>query len=266
MEYLGSLGRLVSLRCASTERVQAEARYSVRATVEGRRRAQIVPSSPRTWDVSWGAGTNPDIAALSAFVSGGWGAGPWHWVSIQAQRGNLLTPREASLVDRVTRPEWVTGAPEFTVDGWVPSTLVNGMSSGAGSVATYIPVLPEKPVTFAADLLGDGTVAPTLTVAFYDAAGGSVGSGTYLAPVRSGWVRASFTRPVPDGAVHMNLGIGYQTRRMARPQVTWTDGPVPYSAGHGCRAAIVDGWSEDLIVANSYGTYSTAGFTVMEVS
>src|SRR5690606_13166280 len=200
MEYLGSLGRLVGLSCPSSERVESAPRYVTSMTVEGRRRAQVRPASPRAWDLSVGVATPTELAVLSDFVTGAWGAGPWHWVSVQAQRGNMLTPGEASLVDRVTRPEWVVGAPEFTVDGWVPSTLVNGMSSGAGSVATYIPVLPERPVTFAADLLGDGTVAPTLTVAFYDAAGVSVGSGTYLAPVRQGWVRASFTRPVPAGA------------------------------------------------------------------
>src|SRR5699024_1411592 len=188
MEYFGPLGGLVGLRCASTERVGTEPRYSVRSTVEGRRRAQVVPASPRTWDVGWDVVVPGEVAALSAFASGGWGAGPWHWVPVQAQRGNLLTPREALLLDRPQRDEWATGGPEFTVDGWVPSTLINGMVSGAGSVATYLPVLPESPVTFAADLLGDGTVAPTLTVAFYDAAGVSVGSGTYLAPVRAGWV------------------------------------------------------------------------------
>lgn len=264
--FLGSLGRLVEVPFTASESVSGGPRYVERATVEGRRRVQALPSPPRSWSVDVSGATSAELSGVSDFVSGAWGAGPWHWVPVQAQRGNMLTPGEASLVDRVTRPEWVVGAPEFTVDGWVPSTLVNGMSSGAGSVATYIPVLPGRPVTFAADLLGNGTVAPTLTVAFYDAAGVSVGSGTYLAPVRSGWVRASFTRPVPAGAVHMNLGIGYQTRRMARPQVTWTDGPVPYSAGHGCRAAIIDGWSEDLIVANRHGTYSSAGFTVLEVA
>src|SRR5690606_5538686 len=173
--YLGGLGRLVEVPFTASEAVSTQDRYAVKATVEGRRRAQVRPASPRSWNVDVKGARSSELAVLSDFVTGAWGAGPWHWVSVQAQRGNMLTPGEASLVDRVTRPEWVTGAPEFTVDGWVPSTLVNGMASGAGSVATYIPVLPERPVTFAADLLGDGTVAPTLTVAFYDAAGVSVG-------------------------------------------------------------------------------------------
>src|SRR5699024_8353565 len=120
--YLGGLGRLVEIPVTVSEAVSTQDRYVVKTTVEGRRRAQARPASPRSWNVDMKGARSSEVAALSAFTSGGWGAGPWHWVPVQAQRGNMLTPGEASLVDRVTRPEWATGAPEFTVDGWVTST------------------------------------------------------------------------------------------------------------------------------------------------
>lgn len=266
MEYLGSLGRLVGLRCASTERVGAESRYSVRTTVEGRRRAQVVPASPRTWDVSWGAGTNPDIAALSAFVSGGWGAGPWHWVPIQAQRGNLLTPREALLMDRSTVAGIVDGPPVLGADGqWAPRSLTVSISGSAAVFVRGIPVVPGMPVTYAADV-ERRTGVPGLTIGFYNDAGGSAGVLSGYGAAVEGMQRVSVSGVVPEGAVSMGIGVRTEVLRLTRPQVTWTGGPVPYSAGHGCRAAIVDGVSEDLIVAHGSGTYSGVGFTVMEVA
>lgn len=266
MEYLGSLGRLVGFRCASTERVGSEPRYSVRSTVEGRRRAQIVPASPRTWDVTWGARTNPDIAALSAFVSGAWGAGPWHWVPVQAQRGNLLTPREALLMERANVTGVADGPPMLDADGaWFPRSLNIALPGTAATFVRDLPVIPGGPVTFTADV-ERRTGAPGLSIGFYNEAGAAAGVLLEYGEARSGVQRVSVSGVVPGSAASMAVGVHTNTGRLTRPQVTWTDGPVPYSAGHGCRAAIVDGMSEDLIVAHRSGTYSSVGFTVMEVS
>lgn len=264
MEYLGSLGRLVPLRCASTERVGAESRYSARTTVEGRRRVQVVPASPRTWDVSWGAGTNPDIAALSAFTSGAWGPGPWHWVPIQAHRGNLLTPREAALVDVVPASFWALSGPVVGADGVLQArSLSVSLASGWAAPWRDIPVLPGRGVTWAADVAGvDG---PALALAFFDVDGVQVGGFYGTARAAAGMSRVSMYAVAPEGAATVRVGVQPSVLSLTRPQVTWTDTPVPYSAGHGCRSAVIDGFSEDLLVANSSGTYSNIGFTVMEV-
>ena len=266
MEYLGSLGRLVGLRCASTERVGAESRYSVRTTVEGRRRAQVVPASPRTWDVTWSARKNPDIAALSAFTSGGWGAGPWHWVPVQAQRGNLLTPREALLMERANVAGVADGPPMLDADGqWFPRSLNIALPGTAATFVRDMPVLPGGSVTYSADV-ERRTGAPGLSIGFYDATGAAAGVLLEYGEAQAGVQRVSVSGTVPENAASMAVGVHTNTARLTRPQVTWTPGPVPYSAGHGCRAAIVDGVSEDLIVAHGSGTYSGVGFTVMEVS
>lgn len=266
-EYLGSLGRLVPLRTSSRLAVSAQDRYLVQTTLEGRRRAQIVPASPRQWSLSWNGAQAPSLAALSDFVSGAWGAGPWHWVPVQAQRGNMLTPREAALVDRRSNPDWVEGGPVVGTDGTLaPRSVLSARSSSWASLFTGVPVVPGVPVTWAADISGDGVTAPALASAFADTSGAQIGSGvTESAPSAVGLQRVSQTRVPPEGAASINVGIFWTTRRVTRPQVTWTDEPVPYSAGHGCRAAVLDGWSEDLLVANRFGTYSNAGFTVMEV-
>src|SRR5690606_21000166 len=99
-EYLGSLGQLVGLGCASTERVQAGPRYFPRVSVEGRRSVQLLPSPPRSWELSWDVAHRDEVAALADFVTGGWGPGPWHWVPLAAQRGNMLTPAQAGCRDR----------------------------------------------------------------------------------------------------------------------------------------------------------------------
>lgn len=267
MEYFGSLGRLVRLSCASSERIGTAARYVPGVTVEGRRRVQVIPAPPRTWDLSWGLADPAEMAALSGFVTGAWGAGPFHWVPVQAQRGNLLTPREAMLVDRASNPLWTEGGPVVAADGSLaPRSMLSGRDETWASLFVDIPCIPGQPITWTADIAGDGELSPGLTSAFRDANDTQIGTGVNeYAPSVDGLQRVSQTRIAPDDAVSFRAGISYRTKRITRPQVTWTDGPVPYSPGHGCRAAVLDGHAEDLIAANKFGTWSTAQFTVMEV-
>ena len=267
MEYLGSLGRLIPFRCASSERTGAGGRYVESFTVEGARRVQAVPARPRVWDVSWGARDGGELAKLDSFVSGAWGNGPWHWVSVAAQSGNLLTPREALLLDRAgvsSASVQDAGPVRDSSGGWSPRSVTVTLASGWVALMRGVPVHPDKPFTFSCDVEGAGT-APHIHVAFYDAAGGlvqqfsQIGSGTAMQ-------RVSRTVAVPAGAVEAYVGVRNTVARAARPQVTWTPGPVPFSAGHGCRSAVVDGVSSDLLVVNSGGPVSGVGFTVLEVA
>lgn len=266
MEYLGSLGRLVPLRCASTERVGATARYLPQTAIDGSRRAQVVPATPRTWDVSWGVETPADVAALSAFTSGAWGNGPWHWVSVRAQHGNVLTPREAMLLDF-----WPTGA--LTVGGPVhvngvraPRSLLHNRTSGWSPVFRDVPVVPGRPVTWAAEINSAGVFAPRLVLTLVDAAGATISNTYGTGAVTSAVQKVAVTVTPPANAVAFHASLDYTATRMIRPQVTWTAGPVEYSAGHGCRSAIVDGMSEDVILSTPSRTFSSVGFTVFELS
>lgn len=264
-EYLGSLGRLIGFRCASDERLSSGDRYRESFTVEGARRVQAVPARPRAWDVSWGARDGGELAKLESFVSGAWGNGPWHWVSVAAQVGNVLTPREAQLLDRasVSASSVQDAGPVRDASGaWSPRSVTVTLTSGWVALARGVPVIPGQPFTWSCDVEGTG---PQLHVRFLDAAGGTVLD--HVSPAGgAGVVRLSTTATVPVGAVEAQVGVRSTVTRATRPQATWTAGPVPFSAGHGCRSAVVDGVSSDLLVVNSRGPVSGVGFTVLEVA
>lgn len=263
MEYLGALGRLVALRCASTERTSVAPRYVERVTVEGRRKVQAFPASNRTWDVQWGLADPSEMTPLHAFASGAWGVGPWHWVPVQARVGNMLTPREAQLLEFVANPVWADGGPVRDATGaWQARSISSSLTGIFGQLFRGIPAIPGQKITWSADVQGDG---PALALGFTNAGGTNFNAVYGTAPATAGMTRQSLTVTVPDGAVSVYLGLQPSVSRMTRPQLTWTDGPVPYSPGHGCRAAVIDGVAEDLILATSRATYSSTGFTVMEV-
>ena len=128
-----------------------------------------------------------------------------------------------------------------------------------------MPVVAGKPFTFSCDVQGGATDPGGVWVVYRDAAEGQIATGGGFGP-HAGMVRASHSTVVPAGAASAEVGVRSTTRRVTRPQVTWTSGPVPFSAGHGCRSAVVDGVSSDLLVVNSGGPVSGVGFTVLEVA
>lgn len=265
MEYLGVPGRLLGLACASSERLDTAARYAQEFTVEGARRVQARPVTPRTWDVSVGVTTPSELAPLVEFASGAWGNGPFEWVPIQAQRGNLLTPRESVLLDRASvSTVYVQDAgPVLGADGlWAARSVTVTLTSGWVALARGVPVLAGEPFTFSCDV--DGT-SPQVHVRFVDAAGATI-SDHEQAGTGAGMQRVSLTVPPPVGAVTAQVGVRSTVTRATRPQASWTDGPVPFSTGHGCRSAVVDGFSESLLMANRFGTYSDISFNVLELS
>lgn len=265
MEYLGSLGRLIPLRCASEERAQTAARYRESFTVEGRRRVQIVPDAPRVWDVSWDLAYPRELAALAGFTSGAWGNGPWHWVPVTAQRGNLLTPREAQLLDRagVSSANVQDAGPVRDSDGgWSPRSVTVTISSGWVALMRGVPVIPGMPFTFSCDVEGS---SPQVHVQFNDAAGGIVGT-QIQAGSGTAMQRVSSSSVVPAGAVEAIVGVRSSVTRACRPQVTWTADPVPFAPGSGCRSAVIEAGSEDLLAIWQGVDYRATGFTVLEVS
>lgn len=263
--YLGTPGRLVQVPGTASEDVSREDRYIIERTVEGRRRAQVRPVSPRSWSVDVPLGTGAYTSDLEAFAWGAWGNGPWHWVSVHAQQGNLLTPRESALVDRasVSVNNVQDAGPIRDASGaWSARSVTVTLTSGWVALMRGVPVLPGRPFTFSCDVSGSD---PQLHVAFVDAAGGTVsteirgGSGSSMQ-------RVSVSATVPAGAVEAQVGVRPTVTRATRPQVTWTAGPVPFAAGHGCRAAILDGLTSALQVVGPDGPLTSLGFSVMEVS
>lgn len=258
---------MVEVPFTASENVSRADRYVESTTVEGARRVQVRPAAPRSWSVDVRGASAGEVSGLEAFAQGAWGAGPWHWVSVAAQSGNLLTPREAQLLDRASVSAanvQDAGPVRDASGGWSPRSVTVSIASGWVSLVRGVPVIPGAPFTFSCDVQG-GMTPGALWVVFRDAAGGSVLVGSASAP-NAGMHRVSYTATAPVGAVSADVGVRASTRRATRPQVTWTAGPVPFSAGHGCRSAVVDGVSSDLLVVNSGGPVSGVGFTVLEVA
>lgn len=263
--YLGEPGRLVQVPGTASEDVSREDRYVVEKTVEGRRRAQVRPASPRSWSVDVPLGSGTDISGLEAFAWGAWGRGPWQWITVAAQTGNLLTPQEAMLVDRVSSSALTDAGPVRVTDGtWAARSVSVALSSGWVALTRGIPVIAGKSFTWAVDAVGAGS-APQVQVAFYDAAGVQVATEVGTGAGNS-MQRVSVTTTVPAGAVSAWGGVRSTVSRAARPQATWTSQPVPFAPGNGCSAAILDGLSSALRVVSPDGPLSDIGFTVMEVS
>ena len=258
---------MVEVPFTASENVSRADRYVESTTVEGARRVQVRPAAPRSWSVDVSGASAGELSGLEAFAQGAWGHGPWHWVSVQAQVGNVLTPREALLLDRAgvsAASAQDAGPVRDSSGGWSPRSVRVSIDSGWVALMRGVPVIPGHPVTFSCDVQG-GSLPGQVHLNFYDDAGGSLGFGTSSGP-NAGMHRVSVTGVVPAGAVSATVGVRSQTRVATRPQVTWTPGPVPFSAGHGCRSAVVDGVSSDLLVVNSGGPVSGVGFTVLEVA
>lgn len=266
-DYLGNAGRLIAFECETSGEIEFSERYALATTIEGRRRAQIIPEAPRVWGGTWPATGKSQMAKLHAFISGAWGPGPWHWVPQQAHSQNVLTPREAMLVGLTVLPSGLSiGGPTLDSDGeWAPRSLIVSTTATAAVYIRNVPVIEGTVITYSADI-SRRTGIPGLTVGFYDALGAPVagalagyGTGT------NGMQRVSVTGIVPPGAVTMGLGVRAEVSTLVRPQVTWTDEPVEFSAGYGCRSAIVDAMSEELLLQTCGDSFSKAGFTISEV-
>lgn len=268
MIYLGSLGRMIGIKCPASQSVEAEERYTFQTTLEGRRKAQVRPRGPRTWSLQTSDATTPEqVAALMQFAQGAWGPGPFVFLPADAPVTNLLTPAaslcgadEFILTSGVTVTE---GAPMLTPDGWAAKSLIKTTSNGLFLGKDMVPVPATGKITVAAYVRGTSGAAG---VAFYDSAGSSV-STTY-SPVTAGAsnvVRSHVSVTPPPNAVSCRVVVNSSTVQAAWPSVTWTEKVQPFGEGQGCAKSVVSAASRSLVMAVAGSTYSSLSFTVTEV-
>lgn len=159
MIYLGTLGRMIGIKCPASQQVQAVDRYTFNTTLEGRAKAQVQPTGRRVWDMSTSAATTPaQLSTLMQFAQGAWGPGPFVFVSADAPNANLLTPA-ASMCDPATSL-FTQGGPAELPDGtWSARSLLgDGVANVLfGNVAS--PVLPGQPVSIGAWVQGSSARA-----------------------------------------------------------------------------------------------------------
>ena len=260
--YLGTLGRLIEIKCPTSLQDSRSGGFTFATTLEGKVKAQALPGGRRVWDVELGQLTTPDdLQRLEQFAQGAWGAGPFVFVPADAPVTNVLPPRVASLDPAVLSAATAPDGPLLTPEGWAARSVSRTQTIGYFGTA-HSPVVSGQPVTGAAYVLGaDGGVR----LYWYDRDGAQISWNT--SPVRSTAsevVRSHVTALPPEGAVSCRLSFVFGAQA-AWPTITWTDRLMPVSPGHGCDRAVVHGVSKDVVRATETQQLYSAGFTVTEV-
>lgn len=212
--YIGQLGRMVKILWPTPVKVTNPTRYAVQSAPARRWAFVSSPASARRreWSLEV-TGTNAETAELAQLVAGAFGDGPWVFVPDEATVTNVLTPAES---------------------------MLSGVANSGGSpitIAEACPCIPGEPVTVTVDMAGASGV---LTVQPVNSVGQPVGSAVTARPAGELMERVSVTMPaLPLGACAVKIQTRGSTT-VTRPQVTWTDGPVPWDMGAGAASVIIE--------------------------
>lgn len=269
--YLGQIGRMVELKCPSSQQLSMGGEPTFEDTLEGMRIPQVSPFiGRRTWQNQLSDASTPqEVSAVMSFVNREWGVGPFVFVSADAPVVNLLTPAQSSC-DLAAGTATVNGnfftGPMQTPDGWAGRSIGNESPEKLLYFgAEFIPALPGQAVTASAYVQGTGAA---VRVYFYDASSAIVGSAVTGGAGTAGEViRSVVTALPPAGAVSCRI-FAINAVAACRPAMTWTDQALPWADGQGCMKAIIHGASRDLVMASRDprgGRYSNLSFTVSEV-
>lgn len=268
MIYLGTLGRMIGIKCPASQSVEAEERYTFQTTLEGRRKAQVRPVGRRSWSLQTSDATTPaEHSLLSQFAAGAWGPGPFWFVSADAPHTNLMTPAASMLMPGefvLTSGVSVTeGVPMLTADGWAARSLLKNTANGLFLGRDMTPTIPGLKVTAAAYVRGIGGA---VGIAWYDSSGSSI-STVYstVTAGSSGSTRSSITAMPPANAVSFRVVANSACTQVAWPSATWSDKLLPFADGQGCSRAVVQSASRNLVQAVPGATYSSVSFTISEV-
>ncbi|WP_152666723.1 hypothetical protein [Arthrobacter sp. YC-RL1] len=270
MIYLGTPGRMVGIKCPSSQSVDHEDRYTFEPTLEGKLKGQARPVGRRKWSLQTSAATTPgEVAALMGFVNGDWGAGPFTFVSADAPITNLLSPAATSGQYGPLVTNLLAGGPvDLGADGWAarsvrslaPTEFGNGQEILLGT--DFTPVRQGVAVTGSAWVKRAGGrvrlywYGPDSTV--------PLGSTTSSATATSTWSRVSVTGLPVAGAVRCRL-VAFEVEHATRPAITWSEGVLDYADGQGCQKAVVHAAARSLTMAVPARIYGDLSFTVTEV-
>lgn len=267
MIYLGTLGRMIGIKCPSSQNLEHQERYTFQTTLEGRRKAQVRPRGPRTWSLQTSdATTQGQAATLMQFAQGAWGPGPFWFISADARVTNMLTPEQANC-DPIAGTSVADGGrfagPMKTLEGWAARSLGNANPSKLLYFGgEYIPVFENTPITASAHVLGAGA---SVRVYFYDANLAIIGSATSTVIAQSGTpVRSWVTAIPPIGSASCRI-FAINAVQACMPSITLTDRLLPWTDGQGCPKAVVSQVSRSQTIATERATYTNVSFQVTEV-
>lgn len=267
--YLGQLGRMIELKCPSSQQLSMDGEPSFQTTLGGRRIAQMPAAiGRRAWQCQLSDASTPqEIAAVMSFIDGEWGNGPFRFISADAPVVNMLSPAAASsdptLILPASSGSAYGGGPMLTPDGWAGRSLMNVGSFPAWS--ERVPVIPGVPVTASAYAQGAGG---HLRLVWLDVNGANIT--TVISPALGNELvaRIHVTATPPANAASCQLFLNNLVLQAARPAITWTESLLEWGDGQGCVKAVIHGASRDLVMASREprgGRYSNLSFMVTEV-
>lgn len=266
--YLGELGRLVSIKCPSSQQEAAQGEPIIERTLEGNVRAQF-PWSPerRVWSLGTSDATTPeDQGTLQSFAAGEWGNGPFVFVSADAPVTNLLSPAVASCDPSIMGASAKPSGPMVTPIGRKGRSVQHGDSGDLSfSSSEFTPVVPGQWVTASAFADGNGA---RVQLRFYSATGSQL-SQTSSGATDTPWVakRLSISMAAPANSAYCRI-FGVDGVSFVGPAITWTKEVFPWAAGNGCPKAIIHGLSKNLVLASREvrgARYAGMSFTITEV-
>lgn len=262
--YLGTLGRMIPIYSTPSAQIETEERFNFKRTIEGRRKAEVIPGGRRAWSLNAQFADPAESAILQEFANGSWGRGPFWFLSADAPHTNLLTPGASTCdpadVSMSSGATLLGSPPLLTPDGWASRSVWKDTVNGA-FFGEAVPVLSGRRVTGSAYVAGSGGF---VRLVFLNASGGVV-SQVDSAAATPTVARRSVTALPPVGAVSARLTVTASVTAAARPAITWTDSIQPYGDGQGCSKAVVHGVSRDQVLAVPGHTFSNLSFTVTEV-
>lgn len=268
MIYLGSLGRMIGVKCPASQNVSSEERYSFRQTLGGVRKAQVRTVGRRSWSVQTSEATTPaDANVLAQFANGAWGNGPFYFLSADALVTNALVPAASMCMPGqyiLTSGVTVTEAGQmWTPDGWAARSFIKSTNNGLFLGKDMIPVISGSSVTASAYVRGSGG---SVGVAWYDSAGALISTAySSVTAGASNVVRSWLTRTPPANAVSFRIMVNSSTQQTCWPAVTFTADLQPFGEGQGCVKAVVNGLSQSVTMAVAGMTYLSQSYTITEV-
>lgn len=259
--YLGTLGRMIPIYSTPSAQIEFEERFNFKRTVEGRRKAEVIPGGRRAWSLNAQFADPNESATLQEFANGSWGRGPFWFLSADALVSNVLPP-----ITKVFG-NYANGGPMNLEGGFVSPFSMMPTAGGAGTIQFVgstedPPAIPGMKVTGSAYIRGSGA---SVMIQFFSVAGTLLSSHS-SSPIGNPdvGVRARVTAMAPSGTASVRL-TARDAILAARPAISWTDSVQPYGDGQGCSKAVVHGVSRDQVLAVPGHTFSNLSFTVTEV-
>lgn len=231
--YIGTIANLMPVSWTDEESVTPAPRYKF-MDAPGRRWAFVSRRADgavlREWNVTF-SGANRDHAVLDGLAHGHFGDEPFIYIPESATLTNVLTPAQSMLYG-------VANAGVLrTIDGLSSASLIGGSST---VLADYVPVIAGKPVTVAVNVAGLASLTLQLKTA-----SGVIMQSKVVTSTTTEMKKLVATIPLVGEAVRYITITAAGYTSLAQPQVTWTEGLVPFDVGGGASQVVLSDFSFD---------------------